>query len=166
VLALASAVFLGSESRRSHDHILRSQIRDFPNLEGQVPVFISPGTGWPNYTPSHGFLFLSPPTTCRATVEVSEPVPTRASNLNWTTSPRYIAPARTAQKKSLPLLPVFSLPGSSVFTEIFLSNGCCTVACSHSCYLTMGLHVTILWRIDPLLSADSVNSDRFWATAR
>jgi hypothetical protein len=30
------------ESRRTHDHILLSQTRDSPNLEGQVPVFISP----------------------------------------------------------------------------------------------------------------------------
>jgi hypothetical protein len=34
LLALASAVILGS-----HDHILLSQFRDSPNLEGQVPVF-------------------------------------------------------------------------------------------------------------------------------
>jgi hypothetical protein len=32
---------LRSESRRTHDNILRSQIRDSPKLEGQVPVFIS-----------------------------------------------------------------------------------------------------------------------------
>jgi hypothetical protein len=42
LLVLASAVILGSESRGTRDHILLSQIRDFPNLEGQVPVFISP----------------------------------------------------------------------------------------------------------------------------
>jgi hypothetical protein len=42
LLALASEVFLGSESRGTHDHILLSQIRDSSNLEGQVPVFISP----------------------------------------------------------------------------------------------------------------------------
>jgi hypothetical protein len=57
LLALASAVILGSESRGTHDHILLSQIRDSPNLEGQVPVFIypqeqcgpviPPGTGFP-----------------------------------------------------------------------------------------------------------------------
>jgi hypothetical protein len=41
MLILASAVILGSESRGT-DHILLSQIRDSPNLEGQVPVFISP----------------------------------------------------------------------------------------------------------------------------
>jgi hypothetical protein len=42
VLALASESFLGLESRGTRDHILLSQIRDSPNLEGQVPVFISP----------------------------------------------------------------------------------------------------------------------------
>jgi hypothetical protein len=41
LLALASAVILGSESRGTHDHILLSQIRDSPNLLGQVLVFIS-----------------------------------------------------------------------------------------------------------------------------
>jgi hypothetical protein len=41
-MVLASAVFLGSESRWTHDHILLSQIRDSPELEGQVPLFISP----------------------------------------------------------------------------------------------------------------------------
>jgi hypothetical protein len=35
-------VILESEFRGTHDHILLSQIRDSPNLEGQVPVFISP----------------------------------------------------------------------------------------------------------------------------
>jgi hypothetical protein len=42
LLVLASAVILRSESRGTHDHILLFQIRDFSNLEGQVPVFISP----------------------------------------------------------------------------------------------------------------------------
>jgi hypothetical protein len=42
VLVLASAVNLRSESHGTHDHILLSHIRDFPNLEGQVPLFISP----------------------------------------------------------------------------------------------------------------------------
>jgi hypothetical protein len=44
LLVLASSVILGSESRGTHDHILLSQIRDSPNLGGQVHVFISPGT--------------------------------------------------------------------------------------------------------------------------
>jgi hypothetical protein len=43
LLILASAVILMSKSHGIHDPILLSQIRDSPNLEGQVPVFISPG---------------------------------------------------------------------------------------------------------------------------
>jgi hypothetical protein len=42
LLAFASAVVHGSESPGSRDHILLSQIRDSPNLEGQVLIFISP----------------------------------------------------------------------------------------------------------------------------
>jgi hypothetical protein len=34
---LARAVILGSESRGTHSHILLSQIRDSPRLEGQIP---------------------------------------------------------------------------------------------------------------------------------
>jgi hypothetical protein len=41
LLDLASAVILRSESCGTHDHILLSQIRDSPNLEDQVPAFIS-----------------------------------------------------------------------------------------------------------------------------
>jgi hypothetical protein len=39
--ALTSTVILGSESHRTHDRILLSQTRDSPNLESQVPIFIS-----------------------------------------------------------------------------------------------------------------------------
>jgi hypothetical protein len=38
LLALVSAVSLGSDSRGTHDHNLLSEIRDSPNLEGQVPA--------------------------------------------------------------------------------------------------------------------------------
>jgi hypothetical protein len=41
LLVLASAVILRSESRVTRDCILLSQIWDSPNLEDQVPVFIS-----------------------------------------------------------------------------------------------------------------------------
>jgi hypothetical protein len=33
--------------------------------------------------------------------------------------------------------------GTSVSTGLFPSNSCCTVPCLHSCYLAIGLHVTI-----------------------
>jgi hypothetical protein len=74
LLVLASAVILRSESRGTHDHILLSQTRDSPNLEGQVPVLMCPRTG---YTSRHWVPFSSPPTTHRATVEVSEPASTQ-----------------------------------------------------------------------------------------
>jgi hypothetical protein len=41
LLALASAVTLGSESRGTCVYILLSQTRDSPNLESEVNVFIS-----------------------------------------------------------------------------------------------------------------------------
>jgi hypothetical protein len=40
-LLVQFAVTLRSKSRRTHDHVLLSHTR-LPNLEGQVPVFISP----------------------------------------------------------------------------------------------------------------------------
>jgi hypothetical protein len=40
--ALTSVVILRSKSCGTHDHILLPQIRDFPNMECQVPIFISP----------------------------------------------------------------------------------------------------------------------------
>jgi hypothetical protein len=42
LLVLAIAVILGPKSRRNRDHILLSQIRNSLNLEGYVPVLISP----------------------------------------------------------------------------------------------------------------------------
>jgi hypothetical protein len=47
LLGLTSAVILGSESRRTHDHILLSRIRE----RARAPHLYSPGTGWPSYTP-------------------------------------------------------------------------------------------------------------------
>jgi hypothetical protein len=77
LLALASAVTLGPESRGTNDHISLSQDSRLPNLEDQVILFISPGTGWPSYTHRHWVTFSSPPTASRVTVEVFEPTSTR-----------------------------------------------------------------------------------------
>jgi hypothetical protein len=52
------------KSRSTHNHILLSHLRL------QVPIFISPGTGWPSYISGHWVPFLSPLTILRATVEV------------------------------------------------------------------------------------------------
>jgi hypothetical protein len=57
---LASADILGSESRGTHDHILFSQIRDSPNMEGQVPIFISPRNRVAQLNPqASGSLFIA-----------------------------------------------------------------------------------------------------------
>jgi hypothetical protein len=69
-LVLASEFILRSESRRTHDHILLSQIQDSPNLEPRSPYLYPPATGWPNYTSRHWIPFPSPLTTRRTTVEV------------------------------------------------------------------------------------------------
>jgi hypothetical protein len=60
LLVLASAFFLGSESRGTRNHILLSQIRDSPNLEGQVPVFVFPMNGVAQlYPQALGSLFVA-----------------------------------------------------------------------------------------------------------
>jgi hypothetical protein len=56
LLILANAVILSSVSGGTQDHILLSEIRDCPNLEGQVPVFIPPQEqGGPVIRPSTVF---------------------------------------------------------------------------------------------------------------
>jgi hypothetical protein len=85
LLVVASAVILKSESRMIHDHILLSQIRDSPKLEGQVLLFISPRNRVAQlrvYPQALGS-FASPPTTRRAMVEVFEPASTRDLILNF-----------------------------------------------------------------------------------
>jgi hypothetical protein len=74
LLVLASAIILRSESHGIHDHILLSQIRDSLNLEGQVPLFISPRK-------RHWVPFSSPPTTRRAAEEVCDPATTLFAHL-------------------------------------------------------------------------------------
>jgi hypothetical protein len=58
LLALASVVILGSESRGTHGHALLSQIRDFPNLEGPgLRIYILHEHSGPVIPPDTGFFF-------------------------------------------------------------------------------------------------------------
>jgi hypothetical protein len=58
LLDLASAVILRSEFHETHDHILLSQIRDSPNLEG-VTLFVSPRNRVARFYPqAMGSLFI------------------------------------------------------------------------------------------------------------
>jgi hypothetical protein len=60
LLVFVSAVILGSESRRTHDHILLFEIQDSSNLEIQVPVFLSPRDRVAQlYLQALGFLFVA-----------------------------------------------------------------------------------------------------------
>jgi hypothetical protein len=58
LLVLPSAVIFGSWSRGTRDHILLCQIRDFSNLEGQVPVIIFPRVAQ-LYPQALGSLFIT-----------------------------------------------------------------------------------------------------------
>jgi hypothetical protein len=73
LIVVASEFVLGSKPRGTHYHILLSQIRKFSNLEGQVPVFISPRNRVAQLYPRHCVLLSSSPMTSRDTVEVIEP---------------------------------------------------------------------------------------------
>jgi hypothetical protein len=60
LMAFAIAVILRSETRGTRDHILLSQIRDSPNLEGQILVFIYPRNRVPQLYPhALGSLFVA-----------------------------------------------------------------------------------------------------------
>jgi hypothetical protein len=101
LLVLAGAVILGSQSGGTHDHILLSHIRDSPNLEGQVPVFISPRNRVARLYPRHWVPFSSPPTTRRAAVEVFEPIHDRTKyfqNFQVYLHDIYIDSVRTSQE--------------------------------------------------------------------
>jgi hypothetical protein len=81
LLVLASAVILRSESRGTRD-ILLSQIPDSHNLEGHVPVFISPRNRVARLNPQTLGSFSSPPTTRRAMVEVFDSASTFLTSHN------------------------------------------------------------------------------------
>jgi hypothetical protein len=80
LLVLASTVILRYKSCGTHNHILLSQIQDFPNLEDQVPIFISPRNRviWLHHQ-ALGF-FSSPH---RVMVEVPDPA---SILVNWLSS--------------------------------------------------------------------------------
>jgi hypothetical protein len=77
LLGLASAVIFRSDSGGTHHHILLSQTRYSPNLEGQVPVFISLRNKVAQLYPQVLGSFSLSPTARRATVKVFDPASTR-----------------------------------------------------------------------------------------
>jgi hypothetical protein len=80
LLALASTVILGFEHRETQDHILLSQIRDFPNLVGQVPEFLSPRNREAQLNPqAPGSLFVASYDS-QVEVEVFDPARVRVAH--------------------------------------------------------------------------------------
>jgi hypothetical protein len=63
LLVLVSAAILVPESCGTHDHILVSQIQEFPNLEGHVAVFIALRNRVAQFYPQVLGPFSSPPAT-------------------------------------------------------------------------------------------------------
>jgi hypothetical protein len=133
LLALASADILGSESRRTHDNILLPQIRDSLRLEGQVPIFISPRNKVAQLYPQALGSVFDPASTRRTAHSASNQPTTELQSSLY--SP---GTDRTENVSS-----VIACSPNNMSTELFPSNGCCTVVCLHSCYLAMGLRVTI-----------------------
>jgi hypothetical protein len=98
---------------------------------------------WPYITLSDlRVSFLCSPTTLRVTVEVFESPPR-----GWRVSRQVslvIYPRHGSHGKRLFRYYVFSrCRRKNVSAELFPSNGRCTVACLHSCYLVMSIHVTV-----------------------
>jgi hypothetical protein len=106
LLVFTSAVFLRSKSHETRDHVLLFWIWDSPTLEGQIPIFVSPETGWPSYTPRH-WVNCS----CTLSFSLHQILSYSLTCLNY---PCYIASACTANEipilKILLLLCVYLLP--------------------------------------------------------
>jgi hypothetical protein len=85
----------------TYDHVLLSQILDFPTWRTRSPYFYPSWTGWPSSISRHWFLFLLSPMTHRATtVGVSEPC-LHMGIMNFTAA-HYIASGETAQRNPFP----------------------------------------------------------------
>jgi hypothetical protein len=113
LLDFANRVILGPESHGTHDQDLLPQICDSPTLE--VPVFTSPREeGGPVISPGTGFPLRRLLLLARLQWKYSNPPPQVCLSAVMAAGPRYIVPARTAEKTPLPLFRVLSLPGKHV----------------------------------------------------
>jgi hypothetical protein len=113
--------------------LLLSQSRGSPDLEGQVSVLISFRDKVARlYPQALGLLFVASYDSQGYGGEL----------LVFVTQHRH-----GSHRNRLSHYCVFSdFRGNNVYTELFPSSGCCTVASLQSCYLAMDLHVRILTR--------------------
>jgi hypothetical protein len=137
LLALTSAVILGSESRKIHDHILLSQIRDSPTWRAMSPYLYAPETGWLGYSPRNWVPFSSPLTTHTDNAEVFDPAsPQDANKLLTGWCPCYTAPARIAYKTSFPT-------SRSIVERVFVAADNCLSNRYQTIAVFIGHYVTI-----------------------
>jgi hypothetical protein len=99
-LALARTVILRSDSRETAGHILLSQNRDSTNLEGQVPVFISPRKRVAQLYPQALCSLFVASYDSRGYGGGIRPRLHKGVCLVMAAGPRYITSARIAQKKT------------------------------------------------------------------
>jgi hypothetical protein len=71
------AVFLRSESRGAHDHILLSQFGSPPAWRARFSYIFTPGTGWLSYTSGHCISLMLPLMIHKAIVKVFWPTSTQ-----------------------------------------------------------------------------------------
>jgi hypothetical protein len=123
LLVLASAVILRSVSRGIYDHILRSPIWDLPNMEGQVPVFMSSRNRVAQlYPQALGYW----PTTV---------LPNTSYN-HFARTPRK-TPSYIAQNACL-LVRYLAI-------DVLLLSACVAGMCLPTCCVAMGIHVTLYY---------------------
>jgi hypothetical protein len=133
LLILASAVILESESRGNRDHIFLSQIRESPNLESQVPGFISPRNRVAQlYIQALGSIFVA----SYHSQGYDGGIRTRL-HAGITTDCRYIDFARTTYKTPLILVAYCCTRCNELFTKNLSSRELCIEPLSsngNSCY--------------------------------
>jgi hypothetical protein len=139
MLALNSAVILGSESHVTHDHIYCLRFETSPTWRARSPIYIPQEQGGPR----HWVPFPPPPTIRRATVEVLEPSSTQASSLKvQLTGPPCIASAQTMQKAPLPIIPLMLHQSLLMWKRVCLTmaiSSCLTIP-AFSCHVTICVH--------------------------
>jgi hypothetical protein len=126
-----------------HDHILLSHLR-LPQPAEPSPRIYTPQEQDSSVTsPGTEFPFRRLLRLVRLRWRYSNPPPLgHDDNYKLTTSPHYTTPTRTKQRTFHPLLLALSLPRKQPVHRGVLWH-CSAVACLHSCYLTMGVLVTI-----------------------
>jgi hypothetical protein len=116
-----------------------------PTWRIRSPYLYPLGTGWPSYTPRHR-------------------IPFSVASYGGDIQPRCVSELLVVvvlfrhgphRKRLFHYCVLSRFRGNNGSTELFPSNGCCTVACLHSCCLTVGLQVTVLFLYFPYCSAAS-----------